>query len=231
MQKKISSRAGRGGRSDLPARLERRHRVDRRRRSRRSTRREQVHAAIDQTLGVLATTRAPPIEVHTPNRALDMLVNHWLLYQTLSCRVWGRSAFYQSGGAFGFRDQLQDVMALGLQPAACGPANDSAGRLAAVRTRRRAALVASAGRTRRSHALCRRLPLAAVRRRVTTSPRPATPTSSTNAFPICTRSRSNRTRTSATSCPAVAALSEDLFGHCLRAIDHAFPLRRAWPAA
>ncbi|HAZ61333.1 MAG TPA: cyclic beta 1-2 glucan synthetase, partial [Gammaproteobacteria bacterium] len=98
--REIVFRLGMGRSLDEADKLVRRFRS----RSARQAALEAVHDHWRHTLGA--------VQVDTPDAALNVLANGWLVYQTLACRMWARSCHYQSGGAFGFRDQLQDAMAL-----------------------------------------------------------------------------------------------------------------------
>ncbi|MDF2557220.1 MAG: ndvB [Bacillales bacterium] len=65
---------------------------------------EKLQTFFDETL--------KQIQIETPSQEMNFMLNYWLLYQTIGCRMWARTAFYQAGGAYGFRDQLQDSLAL-----------------------------------------------------------------------------------------------------------------------
>ena len=110
VQTKVIVAARRNRRGDVPSRRRCGRRGGPRPRRRRIARpvRSRRRCSRSWTAG---TTRLSAVEVETPDAALNILTNRWLGYQTLSCRFHARSAFYQSGGAFGFRDQLQDVLA------------------------------------------------------------------------------------------------------------------------
>ncbi len=170
------------------------------------------------------------VQVETRDPSINVLANGWLLYQTLTCRLWGRSGYYQSGGAFGFRDQLQDVMALIHAEPQLRAGTPPPQRVTTVCGRRCPALVAStSGRGVRTH--CSDdflwLPLATCRYVMTTGDTGVLdePVRFIKGRPV------NADEDSYYDLPGRSEEKASLYDHCVRAILKGPQLWRTWPAA
>ena len=172
----------------------------------------------------IGTTLLGAVQVKTPDRSMDIMLNGWLLYQTLACRVWARSAFYQASGAYGFRDQLQDGMAL----AAVRPrlTREHLLRAAAppVRRGRRPALVAAALGPGRAHADLRRPRLAGLCRRALCRGVTGDAAVLDEIVPFLDGPALDAGEQDASSTPAVSDETATLFEHCARALDASLAL-------
>ena len=168
------------------------------------------------------------VQVETPDTALNVLTNGWLVYQTMACRLWARSGYYQSGGAYGFRDQLQDVMAVG----ACTEPGLMRAQIALCAGRQfiegdvQHWWHPPSGRGVRTH--CSDdylwLPLATCRYVLTTGDGQF----STSVAPFLEGRPVNAEDDSYYDLPGRSDDSADLYQHCVRAPVHGTALRRAW---